>query len=448
MIVVAGGGITGLATGWELQRRGVDVVVLEASDRPGGVMRSDVVDGRVLDWGPQRVRLTPHFRRFVEEVGLEDELIAAPPGLDLHIYRGGRLRRVPFSLAAFLTSDVVSPAGKARAVLEVVSREGRADEAVSDFFIRKFGREVYETLVGPLYGGLYASDPADMRVGLSLAHTLREFGVGRSLLLPLLRRGGRIAPPPACSFRQGMQALPDAVGRALGDDLRTNTGVEELTPSSEGWTVRTSTGETLAARRVVLATPAPVTARLLSGPAPETASVIGGLRYNSLGVVHLDAATELRGIGFKVAFSEPGLALTGVTFSSELFGRRDLYTAYLGGARHPEVASWEDEELGRRAVEDFRATTGYDARVLSVSRERVPAWDVTWEGLADIRLPDGIEVAGNWWSRPGILGRLAEASRLADRLASGSETPSGGDASSPADPTAGRPGTVASPTAR
>ena len=61
-------------------------------------------------------------------------------------------------------------------------------------------RRLAERRVGPLSGGLYDSDPANMVVGLSLAHVLREFGVQRSFLLPLLRRGGSIQAPRACSF--------------------------------------------------------------------------------------------------------------------------------------------------------------------------------------------------------------------------------------------------------
>ncbi len=416
MIVVAGGGITGLATGFELHRTGADVLVLEASDRPGGVIRSDVVEGRVLDWGPQRARMTPSFRRLVQAVGLDDEVVTAPPDLDLYIYRDGRLRRLPFSLAAFAGADVVSFGGKLRGLAEVFSSEARPEESVSEFFTRKFGKELYETIIGPLYGGLYASDPADMRVGLSLIHVLREFRVGRSLLAPLLRRGGRIDPPPPCNFRGGMQALPDALARALGGRLRTNSAVEDVRPAPGGWTVRASTGETVQASHVVLATPAPVTSKLLASTAPAAATAIGGLRYNALAVVHLEAETPLQGIGFKVAFSENALSLTGVTFNDHLFARPGVYTAYLGGARHPEVEFMDDGEVGRTAVRDFRTTTGHDARVLSVAREHMPAWDNSWEALSGIEIPHGIDVAGNWWSRPGLPGRLAEAARLAKKL--------------------------------
>lgn len=415
MIVVVGGGITGLTVGWELNRRGADHVVLEASPRAGGVIRSGEVEGRILDWGPQRARLTRGISRLVKEVGLEDEVVVAPRGLDLFVYRGGRLRRVPFSAGAFVTSDIVSLAGKLRLALEPFTAGADPEERVAEYFTRKVGKELYETLIAPLYGGLYGSDPADMKVGLSLIHVLREFNVRRSLILPLLKRGGKVDPPPACTFRQGMQALPSAVAAKLGDRLRLNTPVRALRPSGSGWQVELDDG-VLDARAVVLTAPAPVTARLLADVAPAASRAISSLRYNPLAVVHLDAETRLSGLGFQVAFTEPGLALRGVTYNDSLFGRKNLYTAYLGGARHPEVADMDEDALARRAVEEFRLCTGYDARALSVEHERMPAWDVTWGALGGLELPGGLHLAANWWSRPGLPGRLAEAERMARTL--------------------------------
>src|SRR5690606_20895514 len=114
VIAVVGGGITGLATGRALARRGAEAVVLEASSRVGGVSRSAEVEGRVLDWGPQRTRLTGPLASLVAELGLADEVLTAPAGLPLFVYRDGKLRVVPFDARAFLASDLVSLAGKAR----------------------------------------------------------------------------------------------------------------------------------------------------------------------------------------------------------------------------------------------------------------------------------------------------------------------------------------------
>jgi oxygen-dependent protoporphyrinogen oxidase len=243
---------------------------------------------------------------------------------------------------------------------------------------------------------------------------LEEFGVGRSLVLRLLRRGGAVRPPPACSFRDGMQVLPDALARALAGRVRLATPVLALRPRGAGWSVETD-GETIDASQVVLTTPAAATARLLQPIASDAAERIGRLRYNPLGVVHLLARTELRGLGFQVSFAEP-LALRGVTYNDSLFGRAGVYTAYLGGGARPEVVELDDDALARLAVEEFRVCTGYDSRPLSVAREAMPAWDRTWSALEGLRLPAGLSLTSNWESRPGLPGRFARARALADRL--------------------------------
>jgi oxygen-dependent protoporphyrinogen oxidase len=421
MIAVVGGGITGLALGWELRRRGAPFVVLESSPHPGGVIRSARVEDRVLEWGPQRTRLTSSLRELVEDLGLEGEALIAPSGLGLFVYRKKRLRRVPFSAGDFLRSDVVGPLAKLRLALEPLTAGADPQERVARYFTRKVGREIYETIVAPLYGGLYGSDPADMVVGLSLGHVLREFGIRRSLTLPLLRRGGRIEPPAPLSFRDGMQTLPNALARSLGDAVRLDTPVRALRPTrgafaSEGWTLELEHGS-VDAEHVVLTAPAPAVATLLDPVAPGAAGALKSLHYNPLAVVHLDADTDLEGLGFQVAFTEEHLALRGVTYNDSLFGRRNVYTAYLGGARRPEVVDLDDADLARLAVGEFRTCTGYDARPLAVEREAMPAWDASWSALEGWTLPKGLHVAANWMGRPGIPGRLVDARRTAERLA-------------------------------
>lgn len=417
MIAIIGGGLTGLALGYELARRGAPHVVLEASDRPGGVVRSARVEGHLLEWGPQRARLTQGLAELVAELGLADELITAPAGLPLFVYRRGKLRRVPYSAIEFLRTDLFSLRGKARVLLEPFTSGARPDEAVSELFTRKVGREAYESLLGPLYGGLYASDPADMVVDLSLGHVMREFGIGRSLLLPLLRRGGRIDPPPACSFREGLQTLPAALHAANRANVRLKSPVDAIRRNGSGFELDAA-GESLRVDQVVVTAPAPASAGLLRGVDPELASRIEGLRYNPLAVVHLHAQTGLRGLGYQVSLAER-LLTRGVTFNDSLFGRRGVYTAYLGGAKAPEVVRLADEEIGRLAVEEFREVTGAEARVLSVAREAMPAWDRTWAAIREMRPPDGLQIAANWQARPGMPGRLAQAKRLAAQLAPG-----------------------------
>lgn len=429
--------MSGLALGRELVRRGCECVLLEAADRPGGVVSSERADGLLLENGPQRARLTAPFAGLVDELGLRESLILAPEDLDFFIYRDGSLRRVPLSVHGLLVSDVVSWRGKLRAMLEPLTPGARDSERVADFFSRKLGRELYEHVVGPLYGGLYGTDPGDMILGLSLGGLLRDMGIGRSLLLSrLLRRAVR--PPPVCSFADGMESLPRALARALGDRVCLNAPVRSIEPQAGGWSVVLD-DETLPAEQVVLAVPAPVAARLLRHIAPDASARIGGLRYNPLAVVHLRADTNLRGIGFQVSLAEPR-AMRGVTFSHCLFGgkggRRDrtgVYTAYVRDPACVRAADWEDggdpgsvprrpsgshdnEALAALAAEDFERCTGYAAEPLAVARPAMPAWDTSWSALRGLRLPGGMYVTANWESRPGLAGRYARARAVAAEL--------------------------------
>lgn len=415
MIAIVGAGVTGLALAHELARRGAEHVVLEAADRAGGVVRSGRVGGHLLEWGPQRTRLVGPVRALVAELGLEDEVVTAPSGLPLFVYHAGKLRRVPFSAAEFARTDLLGPLAKLRVLAEPLTAGPRAGERVADYFTRKVGRAAYLHLLGPLYGGLYASDPAEMEMELSLAHVLREFGIGRSLLLPLLRRGGSIDPPAAASFREGMQALPDALFRRHQANVRLSTPVRAIERAGAGWRIGLDDGGVDASHVVLTAAPG-AAARLLERAAPDAAARIGSLTCNPLAVVHLHASTALVGLGYQVSLAE-SLATRGVTFNDSLFERTGVYTAYLGGAKRPEVVAWDDARIAEVAVEEFRAVTGNDAAPLSVARERMPAWDLSWRALRGLALPPGLHLAANWESRPGIPGRLAQAKRLAERLA-------------------------------
>jgi len=415
MIVIIGGGISGLALGHHLAARGRSFVILEASARAGGVMRSGVVDGHVLEWGPQRGRLTADFAALVDELQLRDRLITAPRDLPLFVYRRGALRRVPFSPGAFVRSNILSLHGKMRLLAEPLTSAARDEESVAAFFTRKLGREAYENLVGPLYGGLYASDPAEMVVGLSLRHVLREFDIDRSMLLPLLRRGGTITPPDACSFVDGMETLPRALYASHREHVRLQAPVAELSRSGSGYVVRTA-DESFDATHVVVTVPAPAASRMLRSVAPEAAAGIGALHYNPLAVVHVHSDAGMHGLGYQVSFAEP-LITRGVTFNESLFGREGVYTIYLGGARNAWVATESRDKLGEIALREFRHVTGADARVLSVEHESMPAWDRSWASIRGLQLPPGLHVHANWESRPGIPGRLANSRRLAERLA-------------------------------
>ena len=416
MIAVVGGGISGLAMGHALAGKGTDVVVCEASGRPGGVIGSVEVEGRVLELGPQRARLTGPFRKAVRELGLEDQLLTSGE-LPLYVWADGKLRLVPMSLGAALRTDLIGWRDRFRALKEPFTGPLRPDETAAAFFTRKFGRRVYERVIAPLYGGLYASDPAEMPARHALAATLETLGVRGSLLRAMIRGSGARGGAPACSFHGGLQVLTDALAARLGDRLRLNAPVRRLERDGAGFRLVLD-DDVVACDAVVLTCPAGAAATLLRGIAPDAADRLQTLRYNPLALVHLLSDAGLHGLGHQVALAE-GMATRGVTWNHAMFGRAGLYTAFLGGMKRPEVPGLPDGELEALAVAEFRAMTGHDARAIHVSRTWIPAWDRTWDALDGLHLPDGVHLCANWEARPGITGRLADAAALAARLTAG-----------------------------
>lgn len=419
-VVVVGAGITGLALCRELAERGRDVVALEADDRPGGVIESRRVRGRVVELGPQRTRLTDPVAGLVDELDLQEEVVTAPPDLPLYVYRDGRLRRAPLGPAAFLRTDLLSLAGKARFLAEPVSGPPREDESVADCFRRSFGEEGYLHLLGPLFGGIYASDPARMPARHTLIPLWRAFGAPRSFVLSAARRAltGGESPPP-CSFVEGLSTLTDAMGEACGDRLRLGAPVSAIRKADRGFRISVRGEEHVEARRVVLTVPAAEAADLLTGAgAGEGAEPLRRLRYNPLAVVHLESALERRGFGYQISLAEEGFATRGVTWNASLFGRRGVCTAYLGGMGREEDVVREDEWLVERAAREFEEITGAAARPLSVHRTSVPAHDESWDALADALdvVPAGMHVCANWEGQAGIASRVREARRTAGEL--------------------------------
>jgi len=415
MIAIVGAGITGLALAHDLSALGVECVVLEAGETVGGAIRTVREDGRVLELGPQRMRTTPELERLIAELGLTAERIEAPPGLPLLVYHDGVLQPVPTSLGQALRSGLFGWRGKLRLLAEPLTGGVRREETVARYLTRKLGREAYERVAGPLFGGLYASDPADMLVRHSLAGLLRQLGVGRSLTMAMRRRRG--GGSAVVSFRRGMQTLPDALYERHRDRIRLSTRVHGVHVARGHVELETDRGR-IEASDVVLTTPADVTATLLREAAPEAAGRLAQLRYNALAIVHLHSNARLDGAGYQVSFGER-LETRGVTFNTNLFGRDGVYTAFLGGARNPGLVDLPDIRIAAIASAEFELVTGAEARALRVSRTRMPAWDRSWTALDGLELPARIHLAANYESRPGIPGRVAQARQLARALAAG-----------------------------
>ncbi|MFB6105179.1 MAG: protoporphyrinogen oxidase [Halobacteriaceae archaeon] len=411
---IVGAGITGLALTHYLADRDVDSVAYEARPDPGGVIRSRTVEGVTLEYGPQRFRLTDAVADLTDAAGLTDDLVTAPADLPLYVYADDRLRRAPLSLSAFLRSDLLSITGKLRLLAEPLTDPIAPTESAAAAFRRKFGDEAYENLIGPLYGGTYASDPAEMPAEHALEGVMALEAREGSLLRPALRRildrGDSAAP---VTISGGNQRLATGLAETYADRVFLDTPVEAIHEADDGYRLDLPDGTTRV-DTVVLTTPAPTAADLLA----KVADGVDGLRtltYNPLAFVYLRTDYDRPGLGYQVRRSEP-LSTLGVTWNGAAFGRDGLVTCFLGGMTDPDILAEDDDTLGTTAATEFETVTGSPAEVIDVTRheDAIPAYDDTWDALADLSLPPDVHLATNYTARVGVPGRIRQASRLAE----------------------------------
>ena len=363
-VVVIGGGITGLAAAFELQRRGVTVQLVEAAPRVGGVVRTERTDGWVIDAGPDA--LLAHKPAAVElcrELGLSDRLVSTRLPRTAYVLRDGRLCPLaegsflgfPLSVGALARSPLFTWAGKIRLACEVaVPRGDSEDESIASFVRRRFGREACEYLAEPLLAGIHAGDAERLSMRALFPRLFEAERQAGSVLRSL--RALRAAPSPGGAFVSlpgGTGELVDALSAALGPaTVQLSSRVTNLERDG-GFTIATEAGP-LQARAVVLTIPAHAAGALLRGfdttlpglcesiPYASTATVALGYRRDQIG-------HPLNGSGFVVPRVEGGALLAATWVTSKWPGRAPdgyaLLRGFLGGGRDPHRLERSDREL-------------------------------------------------------------------------------------------------------
>ncbi len=454
-VVVIGGGISGLSCARLIQDKapGTEVVVLEASKRSGGTIRSGRDGGFLWEAGPSGfLNRDPSTLAIAERVGLADEIICGDEQVRRrYILSDGRLRRFPDSPRTFMTSDLLSVRARARVLMEpaVAPAPAGADETVGQFARRRLGREAAELLVDPVVSGIYAGDPDRLSVQAAVPHLAGLDGNGKSLIRGLLQTRRRPDTPSSApsgigrsryvSFRGGIGQLTDALARSLGPSLHHNSPVTRVRRDKDQWRVEIGgrNPTELLADVVVSAAPGPAARGYLGGLHPRLDEVCGHVPYApvtmvALGYREADIPNPLAGFGYLVPSREGGNIL-GVLWSTSIFpGQRGdrgkvLLQAVLGGARNTHICQLDDQDLVHQVQVQLRQALGIAAAPITRQVHRhnlgIPQYQVGHKRrlqraeAALLSLP-GLLITGNAFRGVGINTCTAEAGRVSDAVAS------------------------------
>ena len=456
-VVVIGAGIAGLACAHRLKQLGVDVVLLESSDRVGGVMRTDRVGEFMIERGPNSSQGTEEVLMLVEELGISDDLVEGDPKAPAYVYFNKQLHAVPSGPGAFIKSNLLSARGKLRILLEpfVGVRRSSEEESVAAFARRRIGREAAERMVAPFVSGVYAGDPESLSVQAAFPKlTNLETGYGGLIRGTIAKaREARRAKKSASavldkaaptrrrlvSFREGMGFLPETLAARLGEDMV--TGVADCglqIADSREFAVdfsRAGNRAKINSKHVILATPSSVASSLVAPVSNELSLLLSEIQYPPLSIVYLAyeksaTRTPLDGFGFLVAPAE-GLNILGCVWNSSLFDGRApqgtaLLTVFVGGARNPQAARLTDADLVSVAHSELQQALGItsEPQLVAITRydRAIPQYNLGHAARVQkveslLKEIPGLNLIGNYLHGVSTGDVIKEAERVAKEVA-------------------------------
>lgn len=387
-VAVIGAGITGLTAAFYLKRGGVPVEVYDSNSRTGGVIQTLRRDGFLAEFGPNTILETsPKVSQLIRDAGLAARRLNSDPAAEArYVVRYRRPIEMPASPPGFFTTKLFTLGAKLAVLREpfVPPRRDGVEESIAQFVVRRLNQEFLDHAIDALVAGVYAGDPHRLSVlhAFPRLKALEEkYGSlikGQILGARERKKSGEVAKDRAAklSFDEGLQVLPDALAAHLGESLKLNTPITQLTRTATGWRVTAPSGETEYSAVIYCGT-AYRLAELAIGGVPSQPSLkpFSEISYPPVASVVLgfrreDVAHPCAGFGMLIPRIE-GFRILGTIFSSSLFPNRApaghlLLTSYVGGARYPELAMQPADGLVETALADLRVLLGIKGRPVFV----------------------------------------------------------------------------------
>jgi oxygen-dependent protoporphyrinogen oxidase len=401
-VAIVGAGISGLSAAYRLNQLDSDlsIDIFERRNRVGGALDTLEREGYEIEMGVDNfISTLPWGLQLCKELGLSDRLVQTNSQYRrtyvvrkgrLHLLPDGFLMMAPTKLFPMATTPLLSPLGKLRAGLElfIPARRDDVDESMSDFVLRRFGREVFERLVEPLVSGVYAADMDKLSV-LATLPRFREMERDHGSLIWAMQkqlaanRTAKLAEQSGARYslfvtlQGGLASICNAIVSKLPvGSMRLSESVEAINLNDNGkWILKTQNSKTpensnsdldsnsndsnnsqtnLIYDAVILACPSYEAAKLLGEVLPEIAVNLSKIEHEGTAIVTFafnsdQIKQQLKGMGFVVPKIEKSMILAG-SFSSLKYPHRvpagkQLIRIFAGGARNPTAAEMPDEEL-------------------------------------------------------------------------------------------------------
>lgn len=414
-VVIVGGGITGLTTAYYLQQKAkaqneqLDIVLIEASLRLGGKIHTVRKNGFIIERGPESFFDTDSsVRSLARDLNIEHEIIQNNDGRTF-IAIGSILHPIPSNLllggspkiSSFMASNVLSLSGKVRAAGDLILPKlpHDTDEPISDFFRRRFGKEVVENLVEPVLAGTFAGDVDHVSMQSMFPQFYQLEKDYRSLLIGMKKTGKGIYAlvniPGEIhyeSFEGGLETLSEALENALTDvTILKGIKVDLIENQKEGnQQIYLSDGSSMLADKLIVTTPFNVAKKIFRDS--EVMSQVPNMSYATIATVTMafkkgQMQKYTDALNFFVSRNSD-FAITTCTWSNRKWDNaapedHDLLRVYIGRVGDESIVELSDSEIEKIVLQDLQKALGLEElpifTVVARWKEAMPQYAVGHE---------------------------------------------------------------------
>lgn len=450
-VAVIGAGLTGLTTAFRLKQAGVNVTVIEKTDRVGGQICTHEQDGFIFESGPNTgVVSYPEVAELFESLGNDCRLETAREESKIRlIWKGDRFHALPSGLISAITTPLFSLYDKFRILGEPWRAKGTdAEESVGALARRRLGKSFLEYAVDPFLSGVYAGDPMALTTKYALPklynleQTYGSFirGSIAKAKMPKTERDMK-ATKKVFSAEGGLENLVRALAKGIGsENIITGADGLVIAPFDEGgYSVSYSHGGHKSEQvydKVVTTVGAYELPAMLPFVESSLMGKISRLKYAPVVQVSVGyndtGALRFNAFGGLVPSVEKRDVL-GILFPSGCFGGRApqrgaIFSFFIGGVKHRQMVDMPDAELEqlvrREAHSMLKLPVNKEPDMVRIFKHQraIPQYGADsgerFDAIDKIQATyPGLILGGNIKGGIGMADRIRQAFAMADEIA-------------------------------
>lgn len=448
-VIIIGAGITGLATAHHLKKAGKDFLVLEQTDRVGGVIKTVNEKGYIYEMGPNSgVIGNVEVNRLFDDLKGDCELEVANDNVKKrYVLKSGKWEALPGSLKAAVKTPLFTLKDKFSILAEPFRKAGtNPHETLAELVKRRMGQSFLDYAIDPFIIGVYAGDPnrlvpkyalpklynLEQEYGSFIKGTIRKSFIKKTEEEKRVTRG-------VFSAKGGLSSITDAIMKRLGNEaVVLNAADIQIRPVENHYVVKyiNAEGNTIeiASKKVISTIGAWGLDKIAPFIAKDKLEKIKALHYTKVIEVVLGfdkwEGMPLDAFGGLIPFKE-NRDILGVLFMSALFGNRapkggELFSIFLAGVRRQEIYQMNDEEIKeilKREISDLMQLKTYKPDLLKIIRHEwaIPQYEADsgerFKAIEEIENEyKGLLIGGNLRNGIGMADRILQAKMLAEAV--------------------------------